>query len=80
MTTPTSEDGVTSEIGLGFTKLPDETWRQTAERIAQRYGLVVEVLAIFDEQVTNGAKPQYACWSALYDWDLLEPVSSLDKS
>lgn len=59
--------------GLKAERLENETWRQCVERYARKYGLESEALDYFDNEIRRGEKEADAAWTALYEWDLLEP-------
>lgn len=61
-----------SDIGLGFRKTENETWREAVARVARPYGLDNECLSAYNRSVEQGVGEEEAAWCALYDWDCLE--------
>lgn len=57
---------------LGFSTLPNETVRNAVKRIAGKYGLQEECLAIFYREVERGSIELEAAWEALCEWDCLD--------
>ena len=59
------------QIGLGFRRGRDESYREAVERIAGDFGLEDEALETFDDYVSEGYSEADAAWTTLHDWDVL---------
>jgi hypothetical protein len=54
-----------------FEQYPGETWRDVVKRVAEKQGLALECLELFDFYAGNMQSLDTAAWSALYEWDCL---------
>lgn len=61
------------EVGLRVKRNDGETWRDAVRRVAGHHGMAAECLACFDRELSLGSDDGEAAWSALYEWDCLEP-------
>jgi len=57
---------------FGLRKLPGESWREAALRVAKPWGLEAEVADQYDLEVSRGVEDARAAWNACFDWDVLE--------
>lgn len=67
-----------ADVALGYTRLPEETYRGAVERIAAKFGLQEECLEVYDREVATGVEEHAAAWSALYEWDVLDLMEEPD--
>lgn len=63
-----------ASLGIGFSKQPDESYRDAVARIAGKCGLDNECLEIFDRLIAQGDTETEAAWCALYEWDCLDLI------
>lgn len=66
----TQETKKTPEIGLGISRLENETWRECALRYGKHYGMEGEIEDSFNDYVARGDAEEEAAWAACLDWDV----------
>lgn len=59
-------------MSLVLTRMPEESWRDCALRVARKFGLEQEVEDKYDERIDAGDSSEEAAWCACYEWDILE--------
>jgi hypothetical protein len=60
------------QIIFSLKQLDDESWRDCARRIGQKYGLEFEVMKSFEANLRAGDSEEVAAIEACHQWDLCD--------